>query len=359
MSTNTEATTTTTTTVSTESQLNDVITSIYYARHHLDEIPPIKGKIEHLQNMLSSLEAEQTLQVASDSLETNLRQLKSELNHEIKEQERQEQAVINGIKSILQREQHNIINKVTSKSNVVSEFKNFCILLNSQVHKHGKAIQDALDSIGTSIAASFQFGHALSELQSTMIAEQGKLIATLNEHSRVDDIKRFEKLTSAANKLNIHEHLRQQTNTGIKEIKRINVELEAERKEAAAKETHIPEGIVQLLDELVTQPSVKQKLTERQQKYAEQLEAIFEHIKKETNRIVDLMAQHKFIMDDTRIWMDTFGLPEEEGCRDQETMMGAMKRALDDIADISHGMASKAKEDRDSHEEDQEHLTEP
>jgi hypothetical protein len=65
-------------------------------------------------------------------------------------------------------------------------------------------------------------------------------------------------------------------------------------------------------------------------------------LKKETNKIVDSIAHHKFMADDARIWLNTMRdpTPEQTNCN-QEEIMNKIDSAYDDITKSSNAIQSK------------------
>jgi chromosome segregation ATPase len=279
-------------------------------------------------------------------LENNLKQLQTELNDQVKKQTKQEQVVINGIKSILKNEEAAIFSKAVSKGASLKDFENFCKLLGLQVQKHSKVLQEELNSIRVSMQ-SFQLQSAIDEIKTSMMKEQERLIAMIHQKSKSDYQARFARLTEIASQLNVHEHLRLQTNNGIQMIKQVNAEMEAEQNQLEQQNANdIPDEIKQLVTHEITQLEslFQSKMTESQEKAIKEHKERVEALKKETTKIVDAIAQHKFMVDDVRIGINTMRDPTLESNANQEIMMKQMESAHHDIIQINNKLNTKIKE---------------
>jgi hypothetical protein len=207
-------------------------------------------------------------------------------------------------------------------------------------------LQEELNSIRVSMQ-SFQFQSAMDEIKASMMQEQERLIAMIHQKSKSDCQARFARLTEIASRLNVHEHLRQQTNNGIQMIKQVNVELEVERKQLEQQKANdIPDEIKQFVTHEITQLEslFQSKMTENQEKAIKEHKARVDALKKETSKIADAIAQHKFMVDDARIGINTVRDPALQSNASQEVMMREIDSAHDDIIEINNKMNIKIKE---------------
>jgi Mg2+ and Co2+ transporter CorA len=130
-------------------------------------------------------------------------------------------------------------------------------------------------------------------------------------------------------------------------IKQVNVEMEQERKQLEQQKANdIPEEIKQLVTHEITQLEslFQNKMTENQEKVIKEHKERVEALKKETSKIVDAIAQHKFMVDDARIWINTVRDPTQQSNANQEDMMKRIDNAHDDIIEINNAMITKLKE---------------